>query len=350
MCSMILAFDLIKFIMSFFIASVHIHTFASFSENFDFWFSNTICRMAVPIFFAISGYLLIKKLKNATTEEYKLVVKKYLKRLLIIYIIWTIIYLPIYFSYGLSLSRLLKLIPRFLVHGVHGQLWFFPALLLSSCLVIIMYRKIGIKKTFLISLLLYLIGLAIIPYSNLTSQIIAKIPFFSKLIIYITKDYGDYRIVRSGLFFGMIFFSLGGLLNYYTIDNKKMNIIGLFISIILLCLETYIIKVNNGIYYGLQLMLLLTTFFTMNILLNTKNECFSPKIRFSYLRNLSILIFLIHEFVHFLFLKLVNIINVSILNNSLIAYLIIMFITILLANIIIKLSQTSRFKSLKEVY
>ena len=56
-------------------------------------FSNGICRMAVPIFFLISGYLLMYRLN--ITKNKKEYIKNYFKRLIKLYIIWTIIYLPI---------------------------------------------------------------------------------------------------------------------------------------------------------------------------------------------------------------------------------------------------------------
>ena len=57
---------------------------------------DTITSLAVPYFFSVSGFLLFSKIDaNILSRKSMEVCKKYLSRVLSLYVIWNIIYLPI---------------------------------------------------------------------------------------------------------------------------------------------------------------------------------------------------------------------------------------------------------------
>ena len=86
------AVDIAKYVSALLVVCIHTFPFIDINEMLNTYFIQTICRLAVPFFFMISGYFLFRKIHNE--EEDKDVLKKYLFRLLKIYLIWTVIYLP----------------------------------------------------------------------------------------------------------------------------------------------------------------------------------------------------------------------------------------------------------------
>ena len=65
--------DLVKVILSIIVVGIHINPFGEYSGLYY-----PICRIAVPLFFMISSYLLFSKLKNNSNSKEVLV--KFVKR------------------------------------------------------------------------------------------------------------------------------------------------------------------------------------------------------------------------------------------------------------------------------
>lgn len=85
------ALDLAKFIAAILIIVLHTHPFSSYSSVLDFGFRSVITVIAVPFFFITSGFLFCSKL-NALNEEKSNYFKRYIKRLGIVYLLWSAIY------------------------------------------------------------------------------------------------------------------------------------------------------------------------------------------------------------------------------------------------------------------
>ncbi len=58
---MIFIFDIVKLILSLFVAAVHINPLSDFSQNLNFYLVETFGRIPVPIFFSIAGFCYIEK-------------------------------------------------------------------------------------------------------------------------------------------------------------------------------------------------------------------------------------------------------------------------------------------------
>ena len=75
------------------VSAVHedadLHTFF-LDDYLDPWL-----RLAVPLFFLISAYLLAEKLKETPKEDHWKVTWKYIKRNLYLYLFWMLVLLPI---------------------------------------------------------------------------------------------------------------------------------------------------------------------------------------------------------------------------------------------------------------
>ena len=74
--------DYYKIALSILVISIHIQSLFSVDSLLGWFISNGIARIAVPSFFLISGYYLYDKMGD------RMVVKKYLLHLLVIYIVW----------------------------------------------------------------------------------------------------------------------------------------------------------------------------------------------------------------------------------------------------------------------
>ena len=136
------AIDVLKFFMSFFVVAIH-------TDADNGLITRYICPLVVPMFFAISGFLLQEhinlKVMRTETEIYRGgIIKHYIKKLLFLYILWTAIYLPwSYYGYciveGKSFLRATAILLRNIF--VTGQnymswpLWYLWALIISVLMV-----------------------------------------------------------------------------------------------------------------------------------------------------------------------------------------------------------------------
>lgn len=88
--------DLLKFIMAVCVVAIHTQPLYSIQSIVVQRLFDTITSLAVPYFFSVSGFLLFSKIDaNILCRKSMEVCKKYLSRVLSLYVIWNIIYLPI---------------------------------------------------------------------------------------------------------------------------------------------------------------------------------------------------------------------------------------------------------------
>lgn len=133
--------DCLKFVLSIFV--IGIHTPGPFSGTpFGLGIQIVIFTLAVPLFFAITGFFFYGKLqKNYDTET----IKHYCWRLGKLYLVWTLLYIPhIIIDYqnhqgwGMLENGIVVLIRNIFFLGSYNQLWYLLAaiwggILLSCC-------------------------------------------------------------------------------------------------------------------------------------------------------------------------------------------------------------------------
>lgn len=135
--------DYFKLLCAILIAFLH-----SFCRDFSigFWVIRLFSVLGVPFFFIVSGFFLTKGLMtHKNTTEY---FKKYFKRLLILYLSWTVITLPIEWmlinlSHG-DFSLLVKIVYLFRVIFISGSLgiyWYLVSLLYGCVIVYVFVKK-----------------------------------------------------------------------------------------------------------------------------------------------------------------------------------------------------------------
>ncbi len=202
--------DLFRYVCALMVVAIHTHPFCELGTNADFFFSTLLPRIAVPFFFAASGYFYIKKLESGKEHCFS----QYLKRIVITYILWSVIYFIFTFCKG-GYSALkwfaVSSVYNFFIKGSYYHFWFFPALIISMCLTTVFY-KLNLKKLLLpVSLLLYVIGCIGCAYYKIG----VRVPLLR--IIY---ESGYFTIVRRIFMMGFPFFSCGKLID---ILEKRLN-------------------------------------------------------------------------------------------------------------------------------
>lgn len=340
---MIFIFDIVKLIMSFFVAAIHLNPLLDISRNANFYLVDSIGRIAVPIFFSIAGYLLYRKI-NKDKNNCNVIVFNYLKRIFMIYLIWSIIYYIPFSNFSFSFKILIKFVFNFFIKGVYSQLWYMQSLIVGVILSIFFTKRIGIRKTLGISFLFYIISLLMVPYYPYIKSCVSLPSVVIKVI-----NIAGYKTGRNGLFFGMFFITLGGITLNKENVNIKNSILGLIVSFIFLLIESSLIRKLGGEYFGMQLSLFPLTYFSMCTMIWYHNNT-KKVINTMHIRNMSFLIYLIHEFISYLYRVLFNDVNIILLQNHLTKFIIVMVITILLSELIIYLSKKEKFKILKKIY
>ena len=227
--------DVWRFVVSFLVVAVHISPFAKISLEFDFFFTRILGRIAVPLFLIITGYYILDKaLKD------KQILTEYTKKILKIYLLCIILYLPINIYMGSFKNiDIILIIKDVFINGTFYHLWYFPALIVGVWITYYLVKKIGRKRALIVTIFLYLIGLFGDSYYGITTmnQITKNVYEFMFHIF-------DYT--RNGFFYVPIFICLGHIVKANT-RSSKPNLLYALLFFTLISVEGSILR-----YYNLQ--------------------------------------------------------------------------------------------------
>ena len=205
--------DLLKFLMSFFVIAIH-------TAYDQVLLMRLICPWIVPMFFVISGFLLQRRISmqrpvevcGKHVENVLATINSYIIKLVKLYILWTLLYLPLTF-YGScivesnSLLRAFALFCRNVIftgeNHMSWPLWYLLALIWASFLVKIMLKwKMKVEWILISGLCLTLIGWGIkyVLETEHADDCLEK-------IVYVYKK--TFVGTRNGLFVGFGFVSVG---------------------------------------------------------------------------------------------------------------------------------------------
>lgn len=285
--------DIMKFIMALLVVVLHTHPLESVNAAADFVTADVIARAAVPFFFVASGFLLEKQIGAGRAEKRKILCG-YMKKVLVLYVIWTVIYLPIIICSKIidseeSLVKSIVLAVRdFIFAGSYGQLWYLPAVAVGVLLVYLLRKYLGEKGTAAILLALFVTGLLTQSYFGLTIAGMNPESVLWKGMKAVKKVMVT---CRNGVFFGGIFIYMGTWIARYDWKMKRwMTVSGLILSMLLFYMEaSYLWRSGSVREKDMYLMLLPTAFFLMMLALQIEvgwNTIF--------LRKMSIHIYLVH--------------------------------------------------------
>jgi len=212
--------DIFRYVCALLVVAIHVHPLMDINYSTGYFATQVIPRIAVPFFFAVSGYYFINSLYNNNSMS------KILKKFFIIYMIWSIIYLSATFFDLIIKSMPLtiitkKIMLKFFITGSFYHLWFFPALFFAMISVFISYKLKLMKILFIFSVIFYCIGCLGCSWYVFGNKIL----FISHIV-----NLPYFNLIRRILFMGLPFFMIGYLLfflkiKYRDVSNKKFMIV-----------------------------------------------------------------------------------------------------------------------------
>lgn len=265
------AIDVAKYVAAMLVVAIHTFPFVDFSPAFNLFFISTIGRLAVPFFFVCSSFFLFRKINRVHLRSIQAreILKKWFIRIGVLYLIWTVIYLPYtiwnYAEAGFSVSGLLGWIRDFFLNGSYYHLWFLPALMLGMVIVWWLYTHKGLIFTMEISVVLYLIGYLI----NIFAPLWESLPYVSIVYGFFVKMLVT---ARDGFFFAPIYIVIGLMCSQMRRPSLKACELGFAASFILLILEVSLYSALGVLtdQSSMFLMLIPVLYFFMNMMLQIK--------------------------------------------------------------------------------
>lgn len=334
--------DILKLLFAFLVIALHIPPFRSYNPMANHLLSQGFCRLAVPFFFTATGFFLFRKMGRE--ELNGKTIKIYILKILKLYLIWTMIYLPI-IIYKISTSNDIiretkNTIKYFFLTGSYVHLWYLPGTAVAVFMVYLCL-KINMKnwQIFIFAFALYSIALLTNTYWGLIRDQ-QEFYYMKKALSDIIKFFIN---TRNGIFFGFIYIFIGMVLAQMQFKiRKNLAVIMFAISMVLFLLEVLIIRhFKLAVKYDVYLFLLPVTFFLFYLASHT---VIKSKINFIFFRKLSSLMFFGHMMVAFIQYYTIKI------NDSFVRFIVIASITITISIIILKLSEREKFKWLKRIY
>ena len=273
--------DLSKFILSIFVVAIHCGLF----PNILFpWL-----RLAVPLFFVISSFLLYLKIQEDQNNKWK-IIKKSVCRQLKLYFVWFIILLPLtlylkrdWFERG-WFNALLLFVRGFFFQSTFRGSWFISANIISMVIIAYLSDHFSNRTVFAFSVLVYLFCCFASSYLFLING-----------IVFLEKSYSFYERIFGAPYqsfpVALVWHSTGKIISENRGKITKTNYYLMFIFALFLYLEWFIVMkhtaiVNNDCY----ILLLPLTISIFCRLINIKRT-----IKYSiYLRNSSTMVYLLH--------------------------------------------------------
>lgn len=117
--------DFAKFLLAFFVVAIHTEPLITCKNYFVLSIYDSVVRLAVPFFFIVCGYFIGKKFDGRNDT---MIIYKQIKKILKMYLFWTIIYSPLEICHFMSSSiplakEVLLYIRGFICVGEHYNSW-----------------------------------------------------------------------------------------------------------------------------------------------------------------------------------------------------------------------------------
>ena len=291
--------DVMKFIMALFVVVLHTHPFVDVNDTLSFLTTDIIGRVSVPFFFAATGFLLEKQIGKQ--KEKREIIALHIRKLLILYCIWTVVYLPIIVYDKIIISDttltydVFAIVRDFFFVGSYAQLWYLPATAVGLVFVYALRQYADERGCSVILFLLFCMGLLTQSYFGLLLKIVPVDGLIWKLMKLVKMVMVT---CRNGIFFGSIFLYMGMCIARCNIKARTyIAVLGLCISLVLFAVEAFCLQKTGMVReQDMYLMLLPTAFFLILFALSL-----TVRIDTVFLRKMSINIYFVHMIFRFVY-------------------------------------------------
>ena len=213
-------FDLIKFILCYMVVAIHcgVDHYSSIGMK--------IAELAVPVYFVISGFLMYKYIYETGNFLH------YIKRLICMYSLYSILYLPLTFLgvKGKPLSEsIIDVLQGIFIVGENycsWPLWYLLALIWGAITIKLLTKlKVSLEGLVVVGLVLVLLARTLDTLHPMANNINSKSDY-----VLITAYFSIFENTRNGLFAGLPFLSLGLMLKKYFSRMMEFKLAHLFIG------------------------------------------------------------------------------------------------------------------------
>lgn len=332
--------DILKFIFAALIIMSHYASeYGNFDKRIDMIFSLYI--VAVPFFFVSSSYFLFRKFNVITDAvDRKDIIFKYIKRIVIMYLCWSCIYIMFniltWCVHGVTSKEVVGYLHQLIVYSSYNTIWFLPATAVGVAMVYILSKYLNKKQIIAVAIVFYIIGCVGQSYNFvLDKSDILKNIYDIYNYVFITT--------RNGVFNGFPFVAVGYVIAVNKKDVKKgifnINLFLTFSFFVLFVAEAVVIKnVFSAINANTIIFLFPFSYFLFNWALGVElrdRKCFMT------IRKLSTVMFLSQR----IFLSALpllfpgSIFEILLVNNSYVGLIYVLTVTILFSYIAIKFGK-----------
>ncbi len=328
--------DLLKYLMAICVVAMHTQLFSGVLYP--------ITRLAVPVFFLLSGYFFFSKQKTLDSRESEKHFKARIKRIVQLYSFWFVVLLPLtvyirkYYQGGV-VPVLLRLTKDILFNSTFQASWYLSATVIGLAVVYFLSKKLGNMPLIVIGALFYVPALLSSNYIFLVESNEASLGIYNSL-----KDV--FGLFCRNFAVSIVYFAAAKIIAER--DTEKMKLPGLLvgfgISFALLIGECLIISKSGVTVHDNDcfIMLVPTAVFLCLIALRSEVRVTHAKL----LREMSILIYCLHMPVYMVIGKLFSVLNIPDVGNILVCFVTVAA-TQLFALIILRLEKVKPLSFLK---
>ena len=228
------AIDMCKFIMAFVVIAIHTNPVVNIKNQVIIQIVMIIQNFAVPFFFVASGFFLYYR-QDISVKETKEHFKRYLKKIIRLYCVWTIISLPLtVYGYYISGDGILHCIFSyikyfFFVGKLYNSyhLWYLLALIYAIVIIwVLLERNLSLETIFVIAFGFFTFSKIMLFLMDKENMLGGVLKSFSELYQFIFN--------KGNIFTGMIYVCIGmRIANRKKYINRVVCLCGLIVINIL---------------------------------------------------------------------------------------------------------------------
>ena len=263
--------DFFKFIMAIIVVAIHTSPLVFLENNFQKKIWQSVAHLAVPYFFIASGYTLFLNFQISKQREGMLKrIKMYIKRIGVLYIVWTIIYIPFaiydYHNNDVGFIYDFVLFIRGMVligdHFYSWPLWYLLSLFYSLLIIYyLLLKNKSIMYIFICSMIFFILSLIINQFLVVNYQN----GFLGKITYLFSYTFGSGR-----LFIGFLYVMIGVLLASYNteVNSNKGKVLFFALLVIAIYFQIY----PTIFISKLLFVLIVTSIFKYSLSLKLNND------------------------------------------------------------------------------